>query len=137
MGTVYLLHFQSKIGNKLLTHGHAQHYIGYTNLPVDERVQRHLMGDGAAIVRYVSKQGLPIVIVRLWPNVTRAFERKLKQLKNAPRLCPICSTQSKIVSICGWCDKDKIVTKSSTKAGYLVSHAMCKEHANIFKRSTE
>lgn len=83
-GTVYLAHFEPAFG-------HARHYLGWTSLDVDARFTRHLAGRGSALMRAAYEAGCKITIVRTWPNVTRYFERGLKESKNTPRLCPRCS----------------------------------------------
>ncbi len=85
-GIVYLLHFQKLIG------GRALHYIGWTkNLP--RRLQRHRMkrkkSNRCAITRAAAKLGNDFNVARTW-HATPAFERYLKQQKNAKRYCPIC-----------------------------------------------
>jgi hypothetical protein len=83
-GTIYLLHFDSPIAA-----GHtAQHYLGWTKyLPA--RALAHLRGRGAKITQAAHARGIGFSIVRTWPG-DRAFERRLKNRKEGPRLCPIC-----------------------------------------------
>jgi hypothetical protein len=83
----YLLHFDRAIGSDN-PRGRAQHYLGYADR-LDRRALEHLTGRGAAITRALVAQGIGFVIARTWPG-DRSFERKLKNRKEAPRLCPIC-----------------------------------------------
>lgn len=81
-GTVYLLHFEPP-------YKHAKHYMGWTT-DVEVRVERHRNGGGSPLVKAALAAGCVVTVVRTWPNVTRAFERELKNRKGAPRLCPTC-----------------------------------------------
>lgn len=84
MGTVYLLHYDRPIAEGRP----AQHYTGYTKyLPA--RALAHLRGRGAKITQAAHARGIPFVIARTWPG-DRSFERRIKNRKNARRLCPIC-----------------------------------------------
>jgi hypothetical protein len=46
-------------------------------------------GRGAKITQALVARGIGFQIARIWPD-DRRFERKLKNRKNAPKLCPIC-----------------------------------------------
>jgi hypothetical protein len=96
-GTVYLLHFEAKIGNSANPKAMAQHYIGWTSdLPA--RVASHtaqtrpMPGNGtvARIVAHVQREGIGFTVARTWPG-DRGLERRLKRRRNAPRLCPFCN----------------------------------------------
>ena len=79
----YLLHFESKLAN------HAQHYTGFsTNLAA--RIAAHEAGNSAKLVHAMSLAGIRFVVARLWIDGDRTLERRLKNQKNGPRLCPIC-----------------------------------------------
>lgn len=85
---VYLIHIQSKIH-------HAQHYLGYTAMEsVDDRLKYHRNGNGAKLLRYANLQGIKFAVVRVWEcgNYREAakLERKLKNRKESPKLCPVC-----------------------------------------------
>lgn len=84
-GYIYLIHFKEKFH-------HAQHYIGWTK-DVDARLERHLAGHGSRLIRAIVRSGIPFEVVRIWENVDRHFERKLKNRKNAKFLCPICKVK--------------------------------------------
>src|SRR5262245_46132951 len=83
-GTVYLLHFDRPIADGRP----ARHYLGWTKyLPA--RALAHLRGRGARLTQIAAERNISFVIARTWPG-NRAFERKLKNRKEGPRLCPIC-----------------------------------------------
>lgn len=92
MRGVYLIHFERPIGNTFERKGQAQHYIGWAG-DIARRLRRHKSGQGAAIMRFVGLVGIDWRCVRRWKDATRDDERRLKNLKNAPRLCPICCQQ--------------------------------------------
>ena len=80
-GTVYLLHFDSP-------YKHAQHYVGFTNnLPA--RLDAHSKGQGARLLEVITGAGLTFQLARTWKG-TRKDERRIKNRKEAPRLCPLC-----------------------------------------------
>ena len=67
---IYLIHFEKYFH-------HCRHYIGYTSKDdVEERFVRH-------------KAGIDFQVVRTWEGGYE-LERKLKNRKNAKKLCPIC-----------------------------------------------
>ena len=79
---VYLIHFSKP-------YQHAQHYIGST-FDLDLRMQQHEAGQGARLMEVVTDAGIDWEVVRTW-NGDRKLERQLKNLHNAPLLCPECS----------------------------------------------
>lgn len=85
---VYLLHFDAPIGNPNSPRGQAQHYLGYADR-LDRRALQHLMGRGAKITQALHRLGIGFQIAATWPG-DRRFERKLKNRKEGPKLCPIC-----------------------------------------------
>lgn len=82
---VYLLHFDSPISDKHT----CQHYIGCTD-DLEERLYAHRTGRGARLTQVARERGIGFKLVRVFDGEW-AFERKLKQRKAGPRLCPICS----------------------------------------------
>jgi predicted GIY-YIG superfamily endonuclease len=84
--TVYLLHFDSPISK----HHTAQHYIGWTEQPLENRLEVHKQGNGARFTQVANERGIRYQIVRTWKG-NRKLERKLKNRKNSPKLCPICN----------------------------------------------
>ena len=88
MSTVYLIHFDTPLGDLANSHGQAQHYLGSTD-DLKARLERHKQGNGARIMQVVSEAGISWQLVRTWEG-GREMERKLKRQHNAPRLCPVC-----------------------------------------------
>jgi predicted GIY-YIG superfamily endonuclease len=84
VGYVYLLHLDAPLSPKHT----ARHYLGYTtHLP--SRMQAHLTGRGARFMQAAHERGISFVIAAVWPG-DRSYERKLKNQKRGPKLCPIC-----------------------------------------------
>lgn len=85
IGTVYLLHFHAPFG-------HAKHYTGWSaNLSL--RLAEHASGHGARLTEVVAAAGISWTLARTWPNVTRTYERKLKNQGGAARRCPLCGVK--------------------------------------------
>lgn len=82
---VYLIHFNSPISDKHT----CQHYLGYTRLSGKKRLATHKAGNGATLTRVANEREIDYKIVRRWQG-GRALERQLKNLKNSPKLCPVC-----------------------------------------------
>lgn len=85
--TVYLLHLTPP-------YRHARHYLGYTDQLPEERLKDHLEGRGSPLIRAAVGIGVEVTLARVWKRKSRTFERELKNKKNAPKLCPICSAVS-------------------------------------------
>jgi hypothetical protein len=85
---VYLLHFSAPLGNPQNTRAQASHYLGWA-LDVASRLAEHRAGRGAAITRAAVERGIDFDVVASWPG-DRYLERRLKNLKATPRLCPVC-----------------------------------------------
>ena len=83
MTGVYLLHIEP--GYK-----HAHHYLGFAE-DIEPRINAHLHGHGARLTQVAVDAGCSLVLVRVWPGATRRDERRLKNQKHAPALCPICA----------------------------------------------
>lgn len=83
---VYLIHFERKLK-------HAQHYIGFVDGNLPQRIARHKRGSGAKLLRAVNAAGIPWHVARTWPEGSRTFERQLKNYKNARHFCPVCQAQ--------------------------------------------
>lgn len=89
----YLLHFARPISDKHT----CQHYLGSAD-DVDARLREHLTGRGARLTQVALERGIDFEIVRVWraePGQGRQLERKLKNLKAGPQLCPLCSSERK------------------------------------------
>ena len=81
---IYLIHFDRPLA-------HAKHYMGSTK-NLEERLACHRGGgaDSARLMQVIRELKIPWRLARTWPGGRKA-ERRLKNLKNAPRLCPICN----------------------------------------------
>ncbi len=80
-GTIYLLHFSEK-------YRHAGHYLGWAD-DLAARLAQHANGQGARLTSVIAAAGLSFECVRTWAG-TRRDERKLKERRCAPLLCPVC-----------------------------------------------
>lgn len=80
--TVYLIHLETKVA-------HSRHYIGQTRY-LKRRIAHHRNGSGARFLAEAVRRGISFDVVRVWKNADGSFERKLKNRKNARRLCPTC-----------------------------------------------
>lgn len=89
VGTIYLIHFDDKIGPKDNSRSMAQHYLGWSS-DLDKRLDRHRLGQGSSIMRFVEQSGVPWKVTKVWEG-TRDDERALKNQKNIKRYCPMCS----------------------------------------------
>ncbi len=87
-GTVYLLHFDSPIGDVAKAHGTAQHYLGWTT-DLAQRLAEHRAGNGARLMAAVAQAGIGFQVAATWEG-DRVLERRLKQRKHAARFCPLC-----------------------------------------------
>jgi hypothetical protein len=85
-GTVYLLHFSGRVSDRHT----CQHYLGWTPGPVAERVATHAAGRGARLTQVAAERGLCLTVARTWHG-GRELERRLKNQKHGPRLCPLCN----------------------------------------------
>lgn len=86
---VYLLHFDT-------SYHHASHYLGFVEDAegLEARLTKHSKGQGARLLEVVSTVGIGFTLARTWQNATRDFERKLKNRKETPKLCPICNARA-------------------------------------------
>lgn len=83
---VYLIHFSEKIH-------HAQHYIGFVEGNLIQRIELHLNNRGSKLLAAVNNQGIRWQVVRVWLEGDRYFERKLKNYKKSRHFCPICRSK--------------------------------------------
>jgi predicted GIY-YIG superfamily endonuclease len=86
---VYLLHFEPR-------YRHAGHYLGYAD-DVLRRVHEHRTGvSGVKLTESATAAGCVMMLVRVWKEKSRKFERSLKGYRNAgrtgslARICPAC-----------------------------------------------
>lgn len=80
---VYLIHFEKKFK-------HAQHYLGFVESDLEQRIKRHLSGQGAKILRAVNAADIKWEVVQIWPDGDRNFERSLKNKHCTRKFCPKC-----------------------------------------------
>lgn len=86
-GTIYLLCFDRRLA-------HAKHYIGWTS-DLDQRLGLHAKGQsGAKLMEAVHAAGIGFQCSRTWTG-TRNDERKLKNRRDAMRMCPLCHPKKK------------------------------------------
>ncbi len=90
MGTIYLCHFERKLGDVTNPHGWAQHYVGWAR-DLDKRLAVHRSGHGARILAACNERGIDWRVVKTWRG-TRSDERRLKDAHNHARFCPICQS---------------------------------------------
>lgn len=65
---------------------HAKFYLGYCEDDrLEQRIQEHKSGRGAAITRAAVERGISLSLV-LTMEGNRDYERRLKRQKNTPRL---------------------------------------------------
>jgi predicted GIY-YIG superfamily endonuclease len=84
-GTIYLIHMDSPVSDAHTT----QHYLGWAS-DLDKRIQAHAKGAGARLMEVCKERKIGWQVVRTWENATRDDERRLKNRKEGPRLCPVC-----------------------------------------------
>lgn len=90
---VYLLHFNEPLAHGVSPAGNpmtTQHYIGFTHDLVG-RMLDHAEGRGARLMQVVAERGIDFKLARVWDGKGRPFERRVKNYKNAQKLCPVCS----------------------------------------------
>lgn len=83
--SVYLIHFNAPLR-------HAKHYLGFAE-DIDARVQKHRTGAGARLLQVINEAGIAWQVTRVWPEGTRADERRLKAWKASTQLCPLCRAE--------------------------------------------
>lgn len=107
IGTIYLLHLDPGVprGRGVM----SRHYIGWA-LNVQDRLAEHERGAGSPLVAAAVANGSTVTLARTWENTDRNYERRLKNQKMAPRLCPVCTG-----------------TRASVNAGALPSSDLPKE----------
>jgi predicted GIY-YIG superfamily endonuclease len=81
----YLLHFAAPI---CPSHP-CRHYLGWSD-DLERRIAEHRAGQGARLTAVAKERGITFTVVRIWTGATRSDERRLKNRKSGPKLCPIC-----------------------------------------------
>ena len=93
-GSVYLLHLDRPLAAGRNQHGAplAAHYLGWTaSRDVSRRVGLHRRGQSRSKYMLAAlREGVGFTLARVWPDVDRNFERRLKLRKASGRLCPVC-----------------------------------------------
>jgi len=79
---VYLIHLERP-------YKHARHYLGKSR-HLAKRMAHHRAGTGAHFLAVCNGAGIEYKVVRTWDDDGNGLERRLKNQKNSPRLCPIC-----------------------------------------------
>lgn len=83
---IYLIHFERPLH-------HARHYLGYcADGTLQVRLIRHRAGRGARLLAVLRTLNIGWEVVRVFEG-DRHFERTLKNRRNTPRLCPVCSVR--------------------------------------------
>jgi len=80
---VYLIHFNEKLH-------HAQHYIGFVEHNLKQRIKKHKSNKGAKLLIAVNGKGIQWEVVRVWEEGDRGLERQLKNRKKSRCICPVC-----------------------------------------------
>ncbi len=96
--SVYLLHFSRPyVGAQRNPNAKrvqvVKHYIGYAKGDPQTRIEQHQQGHGARLTQVAVHAGIELVTACVWMNGTRKDERKLKNRKNAAKLCPYCQAE--------------------------------------------
>lgn len=86
---VYIIHFSQKLH-------HAQHYLGYVQDDLIQRLELHLSNKGAKLLAAVNNNGIHWQVVRIWLDGDRHLERILKNYKKTRCFCPVCRGQMKL-----------------------------------------
>lgn len=85
---VYILHFEEPIA-------HAQHYVGFAqSVHLEDRIEKHRSGRGSRLTQVFYERGISFKVSRIIPG-GRTKERKIKNWKCTPRICPICNPDLK------------------------------------------
>ena len=81
-GELYIAHLSPKVS-------HAEHYIGWTEGPVEKRWNTHLAKQGSPLIRAAVERGSTITFHALGRG-TRYDERRMHNRKNGRAFCPTC-----------------------------------------------
>ncbi len=99
MPSVYLLHFNispeaviDPSREDAINPFHARHYLGYSQKSNPQaRIEQHYQAtSGVKLIDAIHAKGITFTVARIWDNVDRNFERKLKNQGGLSRHCPIC-----------------------------------------------
>ena len=96
LGEVYLLHFNIEPGAVINPSRedaknpfHARHYLGWAE-NAESRIQEHEQGTAARLTQHLKSLGIGFQVAKVWKDVDRDFERRLKNQGGLSRHCPIC-----------------------------------------------
>jgi RNA:NAD 2'-phosphotransferase (TPT1/KptA family)/GNAT superfamily N-acetyltransferase/2'-5' RNA ligase/8-oxo-dGTP pyrophosphatase MutT (NUDIX family) len=97
MGQVYLLHFDIDPKEEIPSTRedakkpfHARHYMGWAE-NAQERIDQHYKAtSGVKLIEAIHAKGISFTVARIWDNVDRDFERRMKNQGGLNRHCPIC-----------------------------------------------
>ncbi len=92
MSIVYLLH----LSRPLSPQSPARHYIGFTD-DLESRLVAHMKGTSQArFMQVCAERRIQFDLARIWKGrgATRDFERRLKNYKKTPTLCPMCNPRA-------------------------------------------
>lgn len=97
-GTIYLICTATQ------PYKHAQHYLGWTERSVLDRLAEHVSGHGSPLVNAICRQlgirtplELQQIVVTMWPGLDRCTERLMKGRGGKARVCPVCRARAGIV----------------------------------------
>ena len=96
-GQVYLLHFDIDPKEEVPSSRedakkpfHARHYMGWSE-NAQERIDQHYKAtSGVKLIEAIHAKGISFTVARIWDNVDRDFERRMKNQGGLNRHCPIC-----------------------------------------------
>jgi len=97
MGQVYLLHFDIDPKEEVPSTRedakkpfHARHYMGWAE-NAQERIDQHYKAtSGVRLIEAIHAKGISFTVARIWDDVDRDFERRMKNQGGLNRHCPIC-----------------------------------------------
>jgi len=98
-GTVYLLCFSRPYTGTPSQPGKrpqvVSHYLGIAPVSLKARLAAHRAGNGARLIQVITAAGIGWELARTWPPAP-GFERRLKNRKNARKMCPLCTPNAGI-----------------------------------------
>ncbi len=91
---IYILHFSSPYWGK------AKHYVGYTTIGAENRIEKHRTGKGSLLVNYaLNKKGIDFVVGLIeafsCKPLARWREKQLKHEGHLARHCEVCQGKAK------------------------------------------
>jgi len=91
---VYILHFEEAYWTN------ARHYVGYTTIGAENRIEKHRNGTGSLLVNYAhNKMGIEFAVGMVENYVSKQLarwrEKQLKKEGHLARHCKICQERSK------------------------------------------